>query len=137
MLVSGSCRISLLQQLWGTFKYIKCCGCCSGSEMRFAVLCLRSLIILARLPKECKQEQECWLWTVYIPVKASRNFLRWRKSTLISSRAFFIQDYNEEGSWPSQSKASKILFLEIFSNGEVTRFCSLWLIFSLPSIFEL
>lgn len=142
MLVWGRCGISLLQQLWGIFKYVKCCGCCSGSKMHFAVGCLCSLIILARLPEECRQEQECWLWTVYISVKASRNFLGWRKSTFFSSRTFFpdwsfriSRDYYGEGRCPSQRKTSKIKFLEIFSNEGFTRFHSLCFIFSLLSGF--
>lgn len=86
MLVSGSYGISLLQQLWGFVKYFISCGCCFDSKMHFALQSLRLLIILACFPEECKPEQECWLWTVHISVKASRNFLGWRKSI------FFIQE---------------------------------------------
>lgn len=86
MLVSGSYGISLLQQLWGLLKYIIGCGSCSDSKMHFALQSLCLLIILACFPEECKQEQECWLWTVYISVKASRNFLGCRESI------FFIRE---------------------------------------------
>lgn len=128
MLVSGSCGISLLQQLWGIFKYIISCGCCSGSKMHFALQCLCSLIILACFPEECKQEQECWLRTVYISGKVSRSFLGWRNST------FFVQElfswliswgYYEERRCPSQRKASYILYMEFFSNEGLTRFAPL------------
>lgn len=128
MLVSGSCGISLLQQLRGIFKYVISCGCCSGSKMHFALQCLCSLIILACFPEECKQEQECWLRTIYISGKASRRFLGWRNGTFFVQELFsWLISWNCYKQWrcASQRKASYTLYMEFFSNEGLTRFAPL------------
>lgn len=135
MLLSGSCGISLLQQLWGISKNIKCCGCCSGSRTHFAIECLCSLIVLAHLLEECKKEQECSLWTLYTSVKVPE--ISWDEEKVVV--VFLVQELFPrlavqdltasygEGRCPSQRKTSNIMFLEVFSDEEVTKFHSIYI----------